>query len=505
MPEHIRALTAILILALPYFYVARKLSEQFIEFDEFRRRRNAWLFITLAAFLTADFWLYIILVSVWVFASHRKDPFPVSAYFGLLFVIPSGSMSISGLGFINQLFALSHQRFLSLVILLPVAILIWRSKNIVPIQKSNWPDRFFFGYLFIVLMQVLVRDGALTNIARMSLYLFLDLVLPYFVISRHFNNFSVYRSAFFAFILSAGVLALIAVFENLRHWYVYYSLINQMGLAHAGMGYLGRDGMLRAIGSVNNAIVLGYTLMIALGLMLSFQKLVQTRWLYYLAGFVLFAGMLAALSRGPWVGFVAMMVVFLATGPGVLKKMLIFCAAGGAAYLIVSVLPGGERFLNLLPFVGETGAGSVDYRERLLVQSIEVVKRNWLLGSNNYLLEPEMQSLYTGLGIIDITNTYLGIALERGLVALFFFCGFFFTVITAVYRRIQSNSSKISEDSLIGRSILATLIGILVTIGTVSSISIVGWLYWSLAAIGVAYARLPPDRLNIPRKIEARN
>jgi len=46
------------------------------------------------------------------------------------------------------------------------------------------------------------------------------------------------------------------------------------------------------------------------------------------------------------------------------------------------------------------------------------------------------------------------------------------------------------EPYLLGQALLATLLGILVIIFTVSSITLIPVIYWSVAGLGVAYARM---------------
>jgi hypothetical protein len=46
---------------------------------------------------------------------------------------------------------------------------------------------------------------------------------------------------------------------------------------------------------------------------------------------------------------------------------------------------------------------------------------------------------------------------------------------------------KDDEQRQLGRALLATLVGILVIIFTVSSITIIPTVYWSVAGLGVAY------------------
>ena len=56
MPEHLRALVVILILAAFTFFLAKKITATLISPEQFKRWRNAWIGITLIAFLAGNFW-----------------------------------------------------------------------------------------------------------------------------------------------------------------------------------------------------------------------------------------------------------------------------------------------------------------------------------------------------------------------------------------------------------------------------------------------------------------
>ena len=55
---------------------------------------------------------------------------------------------------------------------------------------------------------------------------------------------------------------------------------------------------------------------------------------------------------------------------------------------------------------------------------------------------------------------------------------------------MRSIADRGSEEYLLGRVLLATLLAILFMIFTVSSISIIPIIYWSVAGLAVAYAQM---------------
>ncbi len=147
-----------------------------------------------------------------------------------------------------------------------------------------------------------------------------------------------------------------------------------------------------------------------------------------------------------------------------------------------------------MPFIGETGASTITFRQELLANSLIVIERNFWFGTPNFLHEPEIEALRQGTwGIIDIVNTYVVIALDKGIVGLGLFLGFFLVILASIYVNIKS-VDKGSAEHLLGRSLIASLASTLVIIFTVSSISIIPIVYWSVAAMGVAYIQMIKKR-----------
>ena len=98
-------------------------------------------------------------------------------------------------------------------------------------------------------------------------------------------------------------------------------------------------------------------------------------------------------------------------------------------------------------------------------------------------------SMRQGEGIIDLVNTFLIVGLSSGLVGLGLFLTFFGWIIFSSYRVFKSFEAK-SDYFSSGQVIFASLIGIMVTISTVSPIFHVPVLYWSVAALGLAYVNM---------------
>jgi O-antigen ligase len=488
MPEHLRALIVIFGLACIVFAFARRPAADLILTSDFTRRRNLWLALTVLAFISHSFWLYAALTTIVLTVAHRREQNPLALFFILLFLIPPASAEISGLGLINYLFALDHVRLLAFLVLLPAFFMLRKQADTLPFGRA-WPDKLLALHLVLSALLYL-RETTLTDTLRQMFYLFTDVFLPYYVASRALKQLAEFKDALLAFALAAMVLALIGVFEYSRHWLLYSSLVDAMGLNWGMSNYLGRGGSLRASASTGHAIALGYSISVAIGFYLFLHAGVRSRLQQRLGALLLGAGLFAALSRGPWVGTAAMIAVFIATGRQAAKRLILLGLASVLALGLLSIIPGGNKLIDLLPYIGTTEKENITYRERLLENALIVIQRNPVLGSVDFMETPEMKSMIQGQGIIDLVNTYLIVALNSGLIGLAIFVGFFMSIALGIYRSLRTFPDKDDESLRLGRALLATLAGVLITITTLSNILAIPVIYWSLAGVGVAYIQM---------------
>ena len=224
MPEQLRALVVILLLAGSVFALARQPVSDVINSRDFVRRRNLWFALTLLAFLSHNFWLFALVAGTLLLFVGQREPSRLALFFFLLFLMPPVSAEIPGLGLINYLFAMSYPRMLAFALLLPAALLLMSRKDVTSVG-STWPDRLLLSYLMMVVLLEL-RDSSMTNTLRQVLYVFIDVWLPYYVASRSMQRLADFKDALAGFVLAAMVLAIIGMFELLRHWHLYDALVN---------------------------------------------------------------------------------------------------------------------------------------------------------------------------------------------------------------------------------------------------------------------------------------
>ena len=490
MPEHLKALIIILALASGLFAIARiPVCAVAMSADNFARRRNLWFSITLVAFLSHNFWVFIVVSAVLLLVAMPKEPNKLAAYYFVLFAMSPLSDQISGFGIINQFFTIDYIRLLSLGILSPAFISLSGRQSNEKFGRSL-TDKFVIGYLALQLILIL-KASSVTNTMRVGIfYGFIDVFLPYYVASRSIKDLAGFREVVMAFVVAAMVLALVGVYEFSRHWLLYKSLEDVYGYKLLAQNFMTRGDSVRAMGSAGGAIPLGYIMAVATGLYLFLRSSVPSLKLWLFGLLMLLIGLYAPVSRGPWIGFATMLLVYTLSGPAPGREILRFVLIGAVAVPAMLISPMGDDIIDRLPFVGRAEMETVTYRQRLLEISIAVVMQNPFFGAFDYFYSSAMQELKQGQGIIDMVNTHLGVALGSGLVGLTRFIGVFIAAADGVFRAMRKLPDRTSELYLLGRTLFAVMIGIQVIIFTVSSISFIAVIYWSIAGLGVAYARM---------------
>jgi hypothetical protein len=323
-------------------------------------------------------------------------------------------------------------------------------------------------------------------VIRNAVYWLVDVLLPYFAISRGIEKLEDFKEIFSALVVAGTIVALVAIFEFAKRWLLYTTMQDALSV-NIAFAYLDRGDFIRTLATSGQPIVLGYVLMTILGISVYLKSSIAPKWLFWLGFACLAAAEITTLSKGPWLGTCALFFVLLVTGKKIAKN------AGRASLLIVPAVvyvmnsSAGESIMQYLPFVGSVDEFNVTYRQQLMTRGMEIVNANPWFGSSDYLYK--MEELRQGQGIIDIVNSYLGIALDSGLVGLSLFAGFFVSILLLINKARLAHQQN-QEFRLLGNVLMATLISILIVLVSVSSIFHVKIIYMSFAAFGVAYARI---------------
>lgn len=484
IPEHLRALVVILVVGVTTFAVAARFLDHIgVIREDFVRCRNLWIAVTLVVFLSHSYWLYCLLcAAILLGRTARKVPV-VALYCTLIAAAPPFRVPIPGFGPIDHFFEMDHVRMLNLSLLLPAAIAIIRDPA-APSKRLPVVD-FLVGSFLLWLFIVQAFHDSIVGTARSGFYLLLDIALPYFVVSRSICSIYDVRLAATMLTVVGTIVSMLSFFEFARFWLLYESLRSALGLPLGLPMYLLRGEDLRANVSYGNAIVLGFSIMVALAMFLTVRPKIPSKWLGWLAIGVFMAGFVGSLSRGPWVGAAIMLVAFSLAGPAMLKRALKVLAVTFVAFGLVVLSPLRNVVIPYLPFVGTVETGSIDYRQQLIDVSFQVLEQNLWFGDFFYLRNPLMEQMRQGQGIIDVVNTYLQIALPYGLIGLAMFLTPFLIVTIKLYR--LRNSLPTEDHKTVARALFACQVGVLVTIATVSSIGVLPTLYWVLLAIGTGF------------------
>lgn len=494
MSVNVRALIVVLALSGLVFHFARPFALKCCEPEEFARRRNLWLVLTIAGFLLPSFWLFVLIAAPLLIWAGKKDSNPIALYLLLMHVIPPLSRQIPVVG-IHELFPVNMYRLLSMTVLLPAALRLRRSQGDSAGGHSKGMEFLLVAYGVMQVVLFVRPDGphaelyqnSLTTCLRTAFLYLVDAYLLYYVASRSSDRPRL-KDALASFLIACMLMAPLAIFEGLKHWALYDGLQRSLG-ADLMRQYNFRGGALRAVVSAGHSLALGYLLAVALGLWLYLRQYEARGWIRFAIPVTLVLGLIFAYARGPWAGAVVIFLTYtlLSRAPGKsgLLKMFIVSAGLGAA-IIAS--PVGNRVVSVIPYLGKPQSlANVEYRERLAQRSMQMIQAHPLFGDQNAYTE--LSDLRQGEGIIDFVNTYAYVAVFYGLVGLFCFAGFILIALARVYRMMRAVRDD-AELAQLGASLAATILGTMVMIGDCSFIYGYAQMFYLLAGLGAAYATL---------------
>jgi len=491
MVYQVKLLVVVLGLAWIVFSVARLAFSDVINARQMAHYRNVFFAVTLAAFLSPSGVIYFAALIIIVATSRRRmsevDPAAhlVGLWMLLVMAVPSVSVSLQGFGGINRFIELNHLRVLAVVVLVPAWMLAKRRPD-CPRVGSNVADWAVLGY---VLLQLLLnyQQSTFTNVLRIALGLVLDVLIPYFALSRCFTSWAIVNRGVILFICCGLVLCCVGSVEAVRGWPIYQGVESAWGVNWTLSQYLMRSGFFRAQVTGGHSLVFGLMCLLIIGFWTYVQQFVKGHTWKMLGHFAVGAGMLASLARGSWVaaGVLLTLVSLLGTSPqknvsrvmGVLFLLLVFSP----------FIPGFDKLLELLPFVGTDETRNVDYRRDLFDTSMSLIRQSPWLGVPNYL--NYMEHLRQGQGIIDLVNSYLGIALNFGVIGLTLYMIPFIYALFAL-RRARARCVRGDDKFRMCGALIGTTVACLVVIATTSSISVIPTMLTLLVGLSMCVARL---------------
>jgi O-antigen ligase len=285
-------------------------------------------------------------------------------------------------------------------------------------------------------------------------------------------------------------MAALAVFETLRHWLPYTDIAVRWS-GNPGYGfYRARAGLIRALVSSGNPSALAYMLATACGFWLYLQSHVASKLQRVAVTLLLWLGLLATFSRGPWLGAALIYVVVGALRTNRLSRLL--KVAAGVLLLLgaVSLTPSGVRIAAVLPLStglpGDEASSSITYRQRLLERSWDLFTEHPFLGDQLALLK--LNDMRQGEGIIDMANTYVQVSVFHGFIGLSMFVGFILIALVRVYRVAKTSMPSDTDLGLMGLTLVGCIVGTLFMLGACSFIFGYEKLFYVITGLAAAYA-----------------
>ncbi len=497
MPELYRALIVVLVMGLASQWLAR--AALVPHFPGTKAEKSGtppdfwrvWAIITLFGFLAHDTWIFLGATSLYLIAIRRHEGSSIALFLAVILMMPPVSRDLPTFGLVQHLLPLD---------LAAVAGLLLLGPDLLKKDKTRTKVARPWVLLYVIWLVVLAFFAAnFTSFLRDTSEILLAVALPFEGARRSVRNPVDLKRICELYLTMCLTLAVLATFEHARAWLLFHEVPGALGSPFALGNYLARGGDLRAEVTTGQPIVLGYVIAIGLVLAQSTEiyrgKLTSRKFVIL----ILIAGLYSSLSRGPWIGAAAGIFAFSLLGKHGLRRGLQLASAGVAALIAAPFLPGGQKLLNLLPFIGTTESDTVSYRQDLFHAVTPLLIDSPIFGIPDYNHRPELQFLRQGEGIIDLVNTYIQVGVASGFVGLSFFLLAHGTVMIGLLEMVRRQTDE-HQDLL--RGFLAAYITAMVTIATTSNISYIPVIYWAFLGVGsaligldrVARARVPAAR-----------
>jgi hypothetical protein len=498
---YLKELIVVLGLCLPLFAVVRPTALLFMDEGDFNRRRNIWVILTCAAFLSPSFWLFVAIAAPVLYWGGKKDTNPIAFCLLLLNIIPSVSQPIPAV-LVQQIFDLDIYRLLALCVLIPAAVRLHRTKDPQRRTGMRGMDLALLGlgalqvFLFVPpdLSNHVILQNSATNDIRSAFLFVLDSFAIYYVASRSAREPGKLVDALAAYCLACALMSLTAMFEAVKHWLVYVDIIRRWGGDMMLSTYYYRGPLLRAQASSGQPLALGFLLVIGFGFWLYLRPHIESRRVRIGGTLLLCTGLLVSFSRGPWLAAIITYFAYAAFGPHGGVRLFKATLAVFVISVVLLASPFGDKIAGMIPFMGgQVGASSLTYRERLFDRSWELIQASPVFGDQ--LALSKMQSLRQGQGIIDVVNAYIGIALFYGFTGLSLFLIFILLALLKTYRAGKRLAKTDPDVSLLGANLAACVVALLVLLADGSLGTAPERLFYAVIGLAAAYAAMATMRL----------
>jgi|GEM_PF-3578966 len=448
----------------------------------------AWIFITTLIFLSPSVWLVYGGVLILTCFMGRNLECRVIWFVYLLLVSPKFTSILGGVFGINVFAKISYPGILALILFIPILPRIQHIQG-SPRFLSLVSDKAIMAYAFLMLINSFRDFGSVTLIFKELMTNLLEIIIPYYVISRVIRTPDMCRNVFLAMLVAGLPLAFISLIEITKTWRLYGGLDTSLGSLPTISNMVFREGQIRSAAIFRHPIINGYMFLFIIAGWLYVKRSLDATPKYSIFILItLSAGLFSTISRGPWLGVLLFLIIAsILFEQKRMHNIRIITVLGLVSVLAIFVIGQGQRFINLLPFIGNINTS--DYRQKLFENSLVAIGRNPVFGvsQHEFLSTDEMQSMLQGEGIIDVVNTYIGILLHHGGLGLLLYLSVTLLPFISMYRRMK-RSWRVAPKPYVLQSqiIIAVAMGHFLIIGTVSSIGLLPNVTWLLAALMVS-------------------
>jgi hypothetical protein len=473
----LKSLSLILTIGMATLLTTKQLFNNSEQKSIFNFIAISWILLTITAFIVPTIWAFAA-VTIFLFIQKKGKEAALFAFPILIISFPPVGQEIPGLGLARYIFTLTPARLFTLTLIAPIAIKLIKSRSTKKFG-STFVDKSIIAFILLDLI-IYSRFRSISDNFRTIAITLIDVVIPYYVYSRAIDSRKIISDVAIYFVTGAAIAGFTGLFEAINGWQTYASVPINWDADASLMSYLQRDGILRGLAGTGHALILGYISVLAIGLWSNKDSNGIKNWRTYILLAGVAGGLLASFSRGSWLAVVILLMLYYATkNRAIILEAIKPIAVIALGFAVAAQTPYWGKMKSFLPFIGTVDTFNADYRQRLLEYSLQILSDSPFFG-NPYFIN-FLEDLRQGQGIIDIVNSYIGIALRMGYVGLaLFLAGFIYNIIFLYLQKNVLNDT----DYQINRKLIATTCGILILISSVSSIGIITFVYWMILGIG---------------------
>jgi O-antigen ligase len=413
--------------------------------QDMRPHAFAWSAFTVVTFLSQSFYVIIPLLLLFKMVYLKNDVEKnIAAYLVLFTAFPYTYVFplVQGINLLD----FRMQGAMALIFFLP---LVFR----ILVEEEFSVRKIDYAFLIIITIFAVGNfrptfefEFTIPQAIRDTFALFTEVFLPYFVISRGIRSRESLYRVMVALVFGGFIVTFFTYVEVLLEWKPHVDLGAGMGiLPPMESFYEWRGGFLRASATLTGPITLGFYLTLIMAVLLGILKInrksvpVRLALLLLVMIPIYWTG-----SRGALLGAIIMVVAYVVFGmrPQVRRVLFIplFLVGLVSVFAYETLKPPAEEHVS---FKQVDTHGTFEYRAKLLETSLQVIPEHLWLGTRLYKQDQRMQKLVQGMGIIDMVNGYVHLAIEWGLICLLVFL---YIVFRGYFQLARNISTEDDED-----------------------------------------------------------